>query len=625
MVIPIEWFKKYIDVSESPEEVAEAFTSIGYMLDKPIDNEGEAAVLDLEVRQNRPDCLSLIGLAREYGTIKNRQLRMPDMAESIDDVSGETSVEIPNPDLCPRFFAVTFENVKVGESPDWLKRDLELYGIKSINALVDITNYVTVELGMPMHAYDADAVKDRKIIIRNAEKGESLTLFGGRKITFAEDDIIHADPDGPIGFGALMGGEEKSVRESTTSVILEAAVYNQASVRRSSRRHALRTEASTRLEKFLHPELVGHAMRRAVYLIRDIVGGTITDTTDAYPLSAETHEARLTKHQLHRLSGMDISMNEAEETLTKLGFETISASDEEIAVRVPYFRTDVEQEEDLIEEVVRIHGYDAIPEKLPSTEAPRDIQSTLYDLEEQARDCMVSLGYDEVITDPLTDISDTDKKPVLLQNSLSSEKSQLRTSLQHSLEYALSNRQKYRQDPAYASRDIRLFEVGKLYYMDNQEYKEERVLAGIVHGKDAHDRIKGDVEVVFERLEYLRDDSVFQVRFPDKHTAFFSINLDALIRLEQSKAVLLSSPPQLIFHDISLEISPDASIDDLFRRIRACDQRIYHVSLKDDAEIDGRRKILISAAYSDPDAPMSEADADPIRGKIIGMLSQNDI
>jgi phenylalanyl-tRNA synthetase beta chain len=612
MIVPLNWLKDYIDLSESPQEIATAFTSIGYMLDRPIQGEGDAAVLDLEVRQNRSDCLSLVGLARELGAVMERPIKMPEIVENFGPHNSTTHIDIPDPELCYRFHAITIEDVHISDSPDWIKDRLASYGIKTVNVIVDITNYVSIELGMPMHAYDADKIVDRTISIRAAQKGETLKVLGGKEVVFDEDDMIHADPSGPIGFGALIGGEEKSVHNDTKNIILEAAVYNNASVRRSSRRHSIRTEASTRLEKFLHPDLVEVALKRAIKLMQDLAGGTIIDNTDNYPRPQEIKKIQLDLHEIKRLGGIDISDQDAIDILARLEIPTEKHA-HILEASVPFFRTDLEQEADLVEEVIRIHGYDKIPEQLPHTAPPTNIQSPQFDLEEKTRDIMIALGYDEVITDPLTLETSPVKDPIKLENSLTAEKTMLRTTMQYSMVTALEHRKKFR------AKDIRLFEIGKIYYREGDEYVEQRVLGGITFGPHTYLDTKGDLEALMRRLGYEPDEKFIALEALSSSTFYFSLNIDDLYaNMETYPSVSPSAPPQLIFHDFSVSVARDEHVGSLLHEIKKLDSRIYSATLGEEPRLNHETKTLyIKVSYNDPEKTLSEEDVKPIREKIL--------
>lgn len=614
MIVPLNWLKEYIDITESPEEVARVFTSIGYMLDRPITQVEGDTVIDLEVRQNRSDCLSLIGLARELGAALGRPLKLPESAESLGESKGKTRIEIPEPELCPRFFGLTFEGVTVKESPDWMKKRLAAYGIKSINNVVDITNYVATELGMPLHAYDADKIAERHIIIRHAHQGESLVLFGGKHVSFTEDDVIHADATGPIGFGALMGGEEKSVHPETTSIILEAAVYNQGSVRRSSRRHGIRTEASTRLEKFIHPHLVEVALKRALQLVQELTGGSLVDTTDTYPLKPAEIKVTLHISEVKRLCGVDVSMDKASNILDSLEISHEKISNEELLATVPYFRTDLEQEADLVEEVMRMYGYDKIPEMLPHSAPPISIQSKIFDIEEAARDLFIAMGYDEVITEPITDEAVPAREAIMLENSLTSEKRMLRTTLQFSLENAATQRSKFRQ------KDIRLFEVGKVYFKEGDTHIEERVLGCITSGTHTYAEIKGDCETLLNRLGFAYDAKYVTIVPLSESSYHASIALEKIVENGATySSKLLSNPIQFIYHDFALVVPVGTDVETLLGKIKNIDPLIYaveYISTQDVGQ-EGKNEYLIRVSYGSSENTLSERDVQPVREKIV--------
>lgn len=617
MNVPVSWLKQYIDVDSDPKDIAERFTFIGYMLDKPAENVGDDVVLDLEVRQNRSDCLSIIGLARELSAVMNVPLKEPDLDSSNLDGSSDdshTTINIQDEDLCYRFNTVTMTGLKNTDSPDWLKKHLEAYGIASKNALVDITNYVMVEYGQPLHAFDADKISNGVLTIRRAQENESITLLGSKQVQLTSEDLVIVDDEGPVAIAGIMGGEEKGISNETTSIILEAATYNQASIRRSTQRHDIRTEASTRLEKFLHPHLTEVALARAVQLIKEIIGGEVIDHTDAYQRKAETTSITFRPASVEKLGGIVIDTDEVLKILSALGIATEKQNDSEFACTIPYYRTDLEQEADIIEEIIRIHGYDKIRSRPLSGSAPRDIQSTSFDFEEKVKDIMVSLGYDEQITEPLVYEENPENDPVLLENSLTSEKTMLRTTLQHSLSHALKNRMKYGDET------IKLFEVGKIY-AKNGSFIEERVLGCIVKDPDFDfQRIKGDIEMLFEMLGYVYADAFIRVTSIGNNSVYISVSLDNLLENgKETQERVMTSPPQLLLQDFSLDIATDAKIGDILLGIENADDLIYSAALKGEPHIkdDQTKNILVSVAFHSPDMTLSSKDVEPLRDKIL--------
>lgn len=302
MKIPLNWLKEYVELPSDVEELTQKLTAIGHMQDKKPEKIGDDTVIDLEVRQNRPDCLSILGIAREVAAVTNRGLKVPSTssvmlsAESVDQHQSEQkilkfrlhrecstksaqvqddtlSIQNTAHELCKRFNAHRIRvdrSQSTVDSPSWIKDRLQAYGIKTISPLVDITNYVTIELGEPLHAFDIRHVEDGTIVIRRAKEGEKLTILGGKVLTLTTDDLVISSKSKALSLAGMIGGAVSGVHPDTTEIVLEAATYNQASIRRSSIRHSVRTEASTRHEKFLHPHLAEIALQRAASLIVEI-------------------------------------------------------------------------------------------------------------------------------------------------------------------------------------------------------------------------------------------------------------------------------------------------------------------------------------------------------------------
>jgi phenylalanyl-tRNA synthetase beta chain len=298
---------------------------------------------------------------------------------------------------------------------------------------------VTIELGEPLHAFDIRHVEDGTIVIRRAKGGEKLTILGGKVLTLTTDDLVIASKSKALSLAGMIGGAESGVQPDTTEIVLEAATYNQASIRRSSIRHSVRTEASTRHEKFLHPHLAEIALQRAASLIVEICGGEIVALADSYPDPVKESTLDLRLSEVERLGGVKISPKDAENYLSSLGFIIVRVSDfppkadqplaEEFRVSVPYWRTDIEQEADLVEEILRLYGYEHIPASLPPSPSPKNITSYWFKLEERIRDVMLQLGFDEQITEPLTKsnskfkiLNSNNGKQIRLQNALNAKK-----------------------------------------------------------------------------------------------------------------------------------------------------------------------------------------------------------
>lgn len=619
MKVPLNWLNDYVDVGGRSEELMDKLTAIGHLQDGPPQQIAGDQVYDLEVRQNRSDVLSLLGVAREAAAALDTELKTPDIyLSALPEENGPTQVTIETPELCYRFNTITIDGLTVGQSPEWLTQKLEAMGIKSVNNVVDITNFVMIELGQPLHAFDFKKVTDQHLFIRSAREGEALVVLGGKKVRLTTDDLVIADSQQALALAGVMGGEGSGVSPATNSIILEAATYNQASIRRSTLRHTLRTESSTRLEKFLHPHLTELALLRASHLIIELCGGEVTGHRDAYPNPKPETTVTLTQEYLNRIAGISFTMQQAQDLLAKLFISTELKSDNELLVRVPYFRTDLEQEADIVEEVIRIHGYDNLPSRLPSNPPPKSIQSAAYDLGEKVRDYFTSIGYDEQITEPLTKEEESALEPVYLENSLSSEKVMLRTSLRPMLEQGLSYRRKYRQE------SIKLFEVGRIYFKENDQYLEKHTVGFLLADKNAnYQKIKGVAEGLLIRLGYAPDDSVYTITAINEQVFVVELDLDSLLKRPTIETQhVLTSPPQLILQDLSISVPTETRVGDMINQIKQADPLIYSVELGEPPFKTGDRKnVFLHLAYHDPERTISTDDIQPAREEVIRILT----
>ncbi|MDE2059801.1 MAG: phenylalanine--tRNA ligase subunit beta, partial [candidate division NC10 bacterium] len=321
-------------------------------------------ILDLEVTPNRPDCLSMLGVAREVAAITEGSLTLPDLSyqEEGSSVRDEVQVEILAPDLCPRYSASVIHGITVGPSPSWVQRRLVAAGVRPINNVVDITNYVMLEYGQPLHAFDYETIHDGRIVVRRAAAGESLRTLDGLLRTLSSDMLVIADAKRPVALAGIMGGLETEVTQSTKSVLLESANFSPGSIRQSCRALRLRTEASFRFDKGLPPAITTVALRRATKLLVEICGGKASHGLwDVFPAPREPMEFRLTPVELRRVLGIDITLTQIRDVLAgRLGFDCREDGND-LRVRPPVHRTDIQIPVDLVEEVARLVGYDRIP------------------------------------------------------------------------------------------------------------------------------------------------------------------------------------------------------------------------------------------------------------------------
>ena len=362
MKISLNWLRDYIEIDGSAEQLAEILSDVGFPCEG-IEHLDDDAVIDVEVTSNRGDCLGYIGMARELAAATGNELKIPafELDESERDVTELCSVEIDEPELCGRYTARVIEGVKVAPSPDWLRKRLEVIGLRSVNNVVDATNYAMMETGQPPHAFDCAKISQGKIIVRRAEAGERLVSIDGTQCDLHPDMLIIADAQGPVAIAGVMGGLETEVSETTTAILLEDAFFDPVSVRTTSRRLVLPSEASYRFERIVDIERIDWASKRTAQLITKVAGGRIAKgVVDIYPQKPDKKEVTLRHSRMIKLLGIDIPLDRAVEILAALSFEP-KAKGDVIMCAVPSWRSDVYREVDLIEEVARVYGYSAVP------------------------------------------------------------------------------------------------------------------------------------------------------------------------------------------------------------------------------------------------------------------------
>jgi phenylalanyl-tRNA synthetase beta chain len=441
-------------------------------------------VLEIEVTPNRSDCFGVHGVAREVHAITGAALAADPWAEDAPsegegEVSDYGSVTVEVPELCPRFTARVFTDVKVGPSPLWLQARLAAAGQRPINNVVDITNYVMLLTAQPLHAFDLDEVPGGELIVRTASEGEKMTTLDGVERTFDSDTVLVCDREGPSGIAGIMGGQRSEVSEGTTRVLLEVANWNGTNILSSSRKLGLRSEASARFEKQLHPQLCMRAQRIASRLMVELCGAKLVPgTIDVAAEIPEPHRLRLRASRVVGLLGMEISQGDQKAYLERLGFEAEADGEDLVVVVPPDRHYDVTREADLIEEVARVHGLDEhLPTTLPSTGRAVGGLSREQRLRRRAEDALRDLGFDQVVGWSFTDPGEAERlripgddpraKPVLLANPLSEEQSAMRTTLLGSLlDIAARN-------VARGAGNLALFESARVYLQSTAEGDEK--------------------------------------------------------------------------------------------------------------------------------------------------------
>ena len=552
MKISLPWLQEFVEIPVEPRQVRRDLTMLGLNVES-ISATRDGWVLDVEVTTNRPDCLSHYGVAREAATFYRRPLKGLEfpVKESAEPALSEISIEIADPDLCWRYCGRVVQNVQVKPSPEWLQNRLEAVGQRPINNVADVTNYVLMELGHPLHAFDLSRVRKRKIIVRRAKSGERLKTLDGIDRTLTPDQLVIADAQRAVALAGVMGGEDSEISSSTRAVLLESAWFEPTSLRRTSKTHGMHTEASHRFERGADIEMAPLALDRAATLIAEVAGGEILrGMVDVYPRRELRENLLLRSATILRVLGAEISWEEVERILRALGFQTERRGTEGWRVTPPSFRLDVTREVDLVEEVARHYGYDKLPARLRS--APPRVEKDLVrerELTISAR--LVALGYREIIPSSMVDpeenkrFADPDRPPVALANPLSQEASALRSSAIPSMLQAL------RWNLDRGQNDLRLFEIGKTYSPRAEGLADERRvltlgLTGDRRAASVHDHeraldffdLKGDLEVLFEAFGIgdLRFETTGCSYFDADQSGRFTTNGETLVVLGQLSA-----------------------------------------------------------------------------------------
>ena len=472
-------------------------------------------VFELEITPNRPDCLSMIGVAREIRAETGNDLKFPqvDIKEGGADIRKITSVTIDASDLCPRYAARVIRGVKIGESPAWLKQRLESIGVGVINNIVDITNFVLMEYGQPLHAFDYDKLTQNRIVVRRAADGEQITTLDEEERKLTPDMLVIADAEKPVALAGIMGGYDSEITETTCDVLLESANFEPSSVRATAKKLGIHTEASYRFERGADPEAVIPALNRAIQLIMELAGGTICEgIIDVYPGQRTLTQLQLRPERVNFILGTELESTEVKQILSRLGFRVEPSQQEEniYQITVPTFRSDVTREIDLIEEIARVYGYDNIPITLPKGDIPIPAPNISVEVRRRIKSFLLGSGMMEAVNysfshpncfDKIRLAADNPLRDMLkLRNPLSPEMSILRTTLLPSL---LQNAQ---HNHNHQINNIALFEVSTVFLQDKEPARVAGILAGEIGGgvygnpyrhPDFFD-IKGIVEGVLE-------------------------------------------------------------------------------------------------------------------------------
>jgi phenylalanyl-tRNA synthetase beta chain len=640
---------------------------------------------EIGLTPNRPDCLSVVGVAREVAAMAGTQLNLPVpvVQEGKTSASAKSSVTIQDADLCPRYAARLIEGVKIGPSPDWLVRRLESIGMRSINNVVDVTNFVMMELGHPLHAFDFNVLREERIVVRRAQDGDQFTTLDGQVRTLMSSDLVICDGVGPVALAGVMGGENSEVRDETANVLLESAYFEPTAIRRTSKRLGLHTESSHRFERGADVDMVPLALNRAAALIAELAGGVVAkEILDEYPAEIEKRSIMVTAMRASRVLGIDVDANEIHNCLTSIGFACemqLDRRDGAVQVVVPNFRPDIEREIDLIEEIARLVGYDSIPVTMPTSLLDCQKLPAHLSHERQLRDLMIGNGFSEVInysfvSNDLFDRlqlpeDDARRQVVQVLNPLTEEQGVMRTTLVPDLLSTAARNLSYR------SNDLELFELRPVFHpVDGEDLPLEKLrLVALLSGRreslgwsqsdapvDFYD-MKGCVEAILEemRVPAVRWDAAVSDTFyhPGKSCSVY-VDEQLLGTIGEVHPALLDTfdinqplylcdiDAEVLFENAgdfpgfkSLSRFPDVERDSAFLvdidvSAQQVSDAISKVKLKDLEDIvlfdvytgkgipDGKKSLAIRARYRSQERTLTDELIQNLHGKLIKVLQK---
>ena len=479
------------------------------------------SIIDFEITPNRPDCLSIEGLGRETAVSLDKQFKNP--RKNLDEMKVENkkeieglTVEISAPDLCYRYIARIAKNIKIGPSPDWMVRRLSACGVRSINNIVDITNYVMLELGQPMHAFDINSIEGKHINVRRANKDEEIVTLDGQMRKLDESMLVIADSKKPVAIAGVMGGENSEIENDTKTIVFESAVFYGGNVRKTAKAVGLRTEASSRYEKGLSPENAIRAVNRAIELVELLgAGETIDGMIDVYPTKQKTVEIPLEVERINKLLGINVSKEEMIKILNKLDIKV-----ENDIVKPPFFRQDIEQTADVAEEILRFYGYDKLETTLVSADTTLGGRNKKQTIEENISNLLVHSGLSEICTYGFVSESDLkkcniskdniySKQSIKIKNPLSEDYTMMKTTSVPSMMQMLENNNNYK------NKNVKLFDISRIYKNVNENIEkgelpeEDTILTIGMYGDDVDFYVlKGLVENVLSIANLAKYDIV---------------------------------------------------------------------------------------------------------------------
>jgi phenylalanyl-tRNA synthetase beta chain len=581
----------------------------------------------------------MLGVAREYASYINTPLIYPKQLETkdINFKRAKKIIKVDAPKLVHRFAAVEILNVQIKESPKFIKDHLNAYGIEPINNIVDITNYVMLEYGLPMHAFDLDILPNVSskplLTLRTAKQGEKFTTWQDTKVTLNKTDLVVSDATGRlVSIGGITGESLSGISNKTANILLESANYNHAAVRRTALKHNVFTDSSSRHSKILSSEMVETAILRAAYLIKTYSGGCVADAEDYYNNKQVINTFNFNlESEVNRLGGTSLTNKQCISYLDRLGFKT-KVRGKKVHITAPVWRTDINHEEDIVEEVLRLYGYNNIP-TFPIVAAPsKNITDKKLILEDKLRETMLILGLSELITEPLVKFNNFPNQ-IKLDNPLNKDKNGLRVSIKSTLKPVVEIYKKSGQNK------IKFFECGKIYKTEGGKFKELNVLQTIYNSESFY-KVKADLLAVFDSLglgfktENKGSNLVFKssnIIVATLENNAYTLYLDQIV-----KQVNLDFVPNLSFNTgfvqtvqehITTNVHENDNLDEIAKGIKKQSKYISRVYVKnitkDIYEKGSKKAVTFTSELTDPKNSLTKEKVGDIRDRIFKYLEDN--
>ncbi len=599
--------------------------------------------IDISITPNRyADAASHWGVARELAAILNTKPAIKQTRIINPPRKKTVQAEVQNPEKCPRYAAYRIGISARGTTPKWMKDTLRACGLRPIHYIVDITNYVMLETGQPLHAFDADKVAKESIIVRDARNGEKITAIDGNAFTLTKDDLVIADKEKPLAIAGIKGGVGSEISEHTKEIILEAANFDPVTIFHTSRRLRLTTDASVRFSHGLSPELVSDGIERATRLFMELANGVLIDTVDVYPKKQGRVIVGFRLDEHNKKIGSSLSKKEAMALLSRLGFAASARrAPDEIRVEVPPLRRDIAIQEDISEEIARLQGYENIAPRMPVVSIqPAEVQEQIM-FNGKIRHILVALGFDEVYTHSLIPHQEKSRELLELENPLSEQFWHLRPSLEIPLRDAVAENKKH-------NAAVRLFELGRVFGRRGAAHVETQHLGVALYSDDIYNAIemKGVFEELFRRTGlvsffFREDDGALRIE-SDHHVlgtiatktakegtlSYGEIDVDALLRLVQEEGGYepLSRFPS-IMRDISFIIDANVRIGPIIAAVQELGiHKIADVDLldmyQDEAIGDNRKSIALRVVFQSQDRTLTDKEVDVEMEKIVRLIEE---